>query len=58
LLATRLGAEAAERIIAGESGILVGMENGAIITTPLGEVALGKKPLDPWFLKTADVLAR
>src|SRR5208337_3722850 len=58
LLGTRLGSEAAERIIAGESGILVGIENGAIITTPFEEVVIGQKPLDPWFLKTADVLAR
>jgi len=58
LLGTRLGSEAAERIIAGESGVLVGVENGAVITTPLAEVVEGKKPLDPWFIKAAEMLAR
>ena len=58
LLGTRFGAEAAERIIASESGVMVGVENGAIITTPLEEVVVGKKPLGPCFLKAADVLAR
>jgi hypothetical protein len=29
-----------------------------VITTPLEEVVVGKKPLDPWFLKAADMLAR
>jgi 6-phosphofructokinase 1 len=58
LLGTRLGAEAAERIIAGECGILVGEQKNAVITTPLDEVVVGNKPLDPWFLKTADVMAR
>jgi len=58
LLGTRLGGEAADRIIAGESGILVGEKKDTIITTPLEEVVVGKKPLDPWFLKAADVLAQ
>lgn len=58
LLGTRLGAEAAERIIAGEIGVLVGESKSEIITTPLEEVVVGKKPLDPWFLKAADILAR
>jgi 6-phosphofructokinase 1 len=58
LLGTRLGAEAAERIIAGESGVLVGLNKSEIVTTPLEEVVEGKKPLDPWFLNAADILAR
>jgi 6-phosphofructokinase 1 len=58
LLATRLGSEAAERIIAGNHGVLVGMTKGAIVTTPLEEVVNGKKALDPWYLKAADLLAR
>ncbi len=58
LLGTRLGSEAAEQIIAGNHGVLVGIHKGEIITTPLEEVVVGKKPLDPWFLKAADMLAR
>jgi 6-phosphofructokinase 1 len=58
LLGTRLGSEAAEQIIAGNSGVLVGMCKGEIATTPLDEVVVGHKPLDPWFLKAADMLAK
>jgi 6-phosphofructokinase len=58
LLGTRLGSEAAEQIIAGNHGVLVGIHNCQIITTPLEEVVAGKKPLDPWYLKAADMLAR
>ena len=58
LLGTRLGAEAAEQLIAGNYGVLVGMHNGQVITTPLDEVVVGRKPLDSWFLKAAEVLAR
>lgn len=58
LLGTRLGSEAAERIIGGETGVLVGIQKAEITTTPLEEVVVGQKPLDPWFLKMADMLAR
>jgi 6-phosphofructokinase 1 len=58
LLATRLGAEAAKRIVAGETGVLVGIRKGEIVTTALDEVVTGKKPLDPWYVQAADVLAR
>ena len=58
LLGTRLGSEAAEQMIAGNQGVLVGVSGGALITTPLEEVVVGKKPLDPWFLKAAEMLAR
>lgn len=58
LLGTRLGAEAAERLIKGESGVLVGVQKAEVTATPLEEVVVGQKPLDPWFLKMADVLAR
>jgi len=58
LLGTRLGAEAAEQIIAGNTGVLVGVCKGELTTTPLEVVVHGHKPLDPWFLKAADMLAR
>ena len=58
LLGTRLGSEAAEQIIAGNSGVLVGIIKGELTATPLEEVVEGHKPLDPWFLKAADMLAR
>ena len=58
LLGTRLGSAAAEQIIAGNTGVLVGVCKGELTTTPLEEVVVGHKPLDPWFLKAADMLAR
>jgi hypothetical protein len=35
----------------------VGIINGALACTPLDVVVKGKKPLDPWFLKAADIMA-
>jgi 6-phosphofructokinase 1 len=58
LLGTRLGVEAVEQIVAGNTGVLVGIINGALTCTPLEKVVNGKKPLDPWFLKAADTMAR
>jgi 6-phosphofructokinase 1 len=58
LLGTRLGSEAVDQMVAGNTGVLVGVHNGEVITTPLEEVVKGQKPLDPWFLKAADMLAR
>jgi 6-phosphofructokinase 1 len=47
LLATRLGAEAVARLVAGEAGVLVGQLKGAGASTPFDEVVSGAKPLDP-----------
>ena len=58
LLATWLGSAAAEQMIAGNVGVLVGASKGELITTPLDEVVRGHKPLPPWFLKAAEMLAR
>ncbi|MDR3735112.1 MAG: ATP-dependent 6-phosphofructokinase [Acidobacteriaceae bacterium] len=57
LLGTRLGYEAVEQLVAGNTGVLVGIINGALACTPLEVVVKGKKPLDPWFLKAADIMA-
>jgi 6-phosphofructokinase 1 len=58
LLGTRLGYEAVEEMIKGNTGVLVGVVGGEVVTTPLSQVVKGKKPLDPWFLKAAEILAR
>jgi 6-phosphofructokinase 1 len=58
LLATRLGAEATERLARGEHGLMVGLVKGDIATTPLAEVAAQQKPLDQRLLELARVLAR
>jgi 6-phosphofructokinase 1 len=58
LLATRLGAEAVERLAKGESGVLVGMVRGEFVATPLADVVRKKKPLDSRMLELARVLAK
>lgn len=58
LLGTRLGSAAVEQITAGNIGVLVGTSGGEVVRTPLDEVVNGHKPLDPWFLSAADMLAR
>jgi 6-phosphofructokinase 1 len=58
LLGTRLGSAAVEQIVAGNMGVLVGTSGREVITTLLDDVVQGHKPLDPWFLSAADMLAR
>ena len=57
LLATRLGAKATECLAQGEHGVLVGLLQDRIATTPLSDVVGRKKPLDVALLKLAHVLA-
>ena len=58
LLATRLGAGAVDALVRGQFGVLVGLLNGRVSTTPLAEVAHVKKPLDLGLLDLARILAR
>jgi len=46
LLASRLGAAAVDAIAAGHHGVLIGTRGGESCTTPLGDVAEMRKPLD------------
>ena len=58
LLGTLLGAEAIEQLVLDSHGVLVGMINGDVATTPLGDVVNKKKPLNLRLLDLADVLAK
>ena len=58
LLATRLGAEAVERLGSDEHGILVGLLKGEMAATPLSEVVANKKLLDKRLLELVGVLAK
>jgi 6-phosphofructokinase 1 len=58
LLGTLLGAAAIEQLASGSQGVLVGMINGEVATTPLGKVVTQKKPLDLRLLDLAHVLAK
>lgn len=58
MLGTRLGAAAVDCLAQGRSGVLVGINKGEIITTPLEAVVASKKPLDLDLVKLAGVLAK
>jgi 6-phosphofructokinase 1 len=58
MLASRLGAAAVERLVAGEPGVLVGLIKSEIAATPLDVVVASKKPLDVKLLELARVLAK
>jgi 6-phosphofructokinase 1 len=56
LLATRLAAKATEMLLQGESGYLIGLQNGAATPTPLAKVIGQPKPLPPEFLALANTM--
>ena len=58
LLATRLGAAAVDELAQGRHGVLVGVKNGALVTTPLSEVIDRTKAPDLALLELARVLAQ
>jgi len=58
LLATRFGAAAVEHISQGHHGVLIGLINGEIATTPLAEVVTKKKSLDLGLFELATILAQ
>lgn len=58
LLATRLGVGAAERLIAGESGVMVGLDGREISTMPLEDVTSRPRPINPAYFKMAHTLSR
>lgn len=56
LLATRLGAGAITALARGEAGVLVGMQQGNITTTPLKDIVGRQKPVDPALFELAKIL--
>jgi 6-phosphofructokinase 1 len=58
LLATRMGVAAVEAFLNGKSGNLIGLINGEIALTPLGEVCGRTKTIDLKWKKWAEILAR
>lgn len=58
LLASRLGAKAAELLANDEWGVLVGLVKGEVATTPLAEVAGKRKPIDLDMYRLAGILAK
>jgi 6-phosphofructokinase 1 len=58
LLATRLGAGAVAALARGEHGVLVGMVQGRVQTTPLADIVGKQKSIDPELFALAKVLDR
>ena len=58
LLATRLGAGAVAALARGETGVLVGMERGRVVTTALAAVVGRQKPIESELFTLARILAQ
>lgn len=57
LLASRLGSAAVDELVAGRHGVLCGVIDGHVTTTPLTDVVGVRKPLSPEMIELARVLA-
>jgi 6-phosphofructokinase 1 len=58
LLATRFGVAAVEQLIAGEGGVLVGLQGRDIAPTPLGDVCANKRRANLDYYEMARMLAK
>ncbi len=58
LLATRMGTAAVERLIAGESAVMVGLDGRTISSVPLEEVTTKVRPIGEEYFKMAHILSR
>ena len=58
LLGTRLGAEAVQALLKGQSGVLVGLRGNHVQTTPLDEIVGRQKTLDLDLLELAAIMAQ
>lgn len=58
LLATRMGVDAVERLIAGETGIMIARTGRGQVTVPLEEVATNMRSITDGYYEMADVLSR
>jgi 6-phosphofructokinase 1 len=56
ILASRLGAGAVEQIVAGNYGVLIGLNKSEITAMPLEQVIKTKKTLDPKMMALARIL--
>lgn len=57
LLGTRLGKCAVDALMRDVSGVLAGVVHGAIRTTPLSEIVVLTKEIDPDLIRLSDVMA-
>ncbi len=58
LLATRMGVHAVEELLAGTSGMMVGLDGRKIVSVPLEEVISNRRNITDTYYEMAEVLAR
>jgi 6-phosphofructokinase 1 len=58
LLATRLGVDAVERLVAGESGVMVGLHGRDIGTVSLEDATSKQRSISEVYVEMAEILAR
>jgi 6-phosphofructokinase 1 len=58
MLATRMGVEAVEALLAGKTDVMVGLQGGEIVEVPLEKVATRSRELNIDFHEMARILAR
>lgn len=58
LLATRMGVAATERLLAGESSVMVGLDGREISPVPLADVTTKTRPIGEHYLKMSHMLSR
>jgi 6-phosphofructokinase 1 len=58
ILATRLGQAAVECLLAGEHGVMVGLQGSEIVSTPLKDVTSTDKELDLSLYETSKIMER
>jgi 6-phosphofructokinase 1 len=58
ILATRMGRAAVECLLSGEHGVMVGLQSGEIVCTPLADVISTAKKLDLSLYETSKIMER
>jgi 6-phosphofructokinase 1 len=58
ILATRMGQAAVECLLAGEHGVMVGLQGGEIVSTPLKDVTSTDRKLDLSLYETSKIMER
>ncbi len=57
-LGTRLSAAAVDKLAEGVSGMMVGLVDGELVTSPLAEVTERYREIEPHYIELAEILAR
>jgi len=56
VLATKMGVRAVESLINGDSGKMIGIDNGKIVSTPLKKAIKGETKIDPELIRVSRIM--